>query len=78
MFVSSPMQAATRGLPATLLERLRARHDFDDLARDRGLADLVHVERQAARSCPRSSCVAVSIAVICAAKNAAFDSSSAR
>ena len=60
------------------LQRLRARHHFDDLARDRRLADLVHVERQARRSCRPSSCVAVSIAVICAAKNAAFDSSSAR
>ena len=31
-------------------ERLRARHDLDDLARDRRLTHLVHVERQARRS----------------------------
>src|ERR687898_1077316 len=29
-----------------ILSSLRSRHDFDNLPRNRGLADLVHVERQ--------------------------------
>ena len=53
--------------PTAALQRLRARDHFDDLARNRRLADLVHVERQTDSIISAEFFVAVSIAVICAA-----------
>ena len=44
-----------RVLDPLSLERLGSRHHFDDLARDRRLPHLVHVERQARESSPPSS-----------------------
>ena len=69
--------AVDRPDPCVVLQRLRARHDFDDLARDRRLAHLVHVERQAVDHFLRVARRA-SIAVMRAACSAADDSSSAR
>ena len=41
------MMLVPQAKPWRPYERLRARNDFDDLARDRRLPDLVHVQRQA-------------------------------
>ena len=60
------LRLLTADLDRRLLQRLRARHDFDDLARDRRLAHLVHVQRQLVDHLAELR-VAASIAVICAA-----------